>query len=223
MSEAMPTLDKQIIAAAQSGDLAGVRAALAAGARVRASSGRPLQEAAAAGHTEIVQCLLEAGANTRVSMITALCEASMKGHPAVVEVLIHAGASFLDGRALLWAAQAGKDRVVTLLLQHGALVAPGSTGRFILDNLCLYPPAVQVAMIQGRNNALTLPVTTYARRGVCPEGLCALLERRGKTELATMLSATRMLEPLPPLSRAELLGELMAKPKTQETTLVGPC
>ena len=128
----------ELLAAARSGDVEGVRAAIAAGADVDAA--RPdgltaLHIAADRGHSGIVRALLRAGAaiepQTRIGAYTPLHLAARSGHGDIVRALLESG-SDPDARTtnssvtpLHLAAQAvrGTDAVVALL-EHGADVDP---------------------------------------------------------------------------------------------------
>lgn len=236
----MPDPDEQLRAAVSAGDLPGVQAALAAGASMRAASfalreaaqdnrlaivecliaagadvnmddALALRWAAEDGHLAIVQCLLAAGADVNAKNGAALLDAAENGLLAVVQCLIDAGAYTGDGRAMICAAARREAAVVALLLTHGA------PSRYITGHLHTYSPAVQAATITA-SPKLKLSIRKAARQGICPEALCALLERRGHPELAAMLAATHMLEPLTPDERATLLRDLVSRHKTQEVS-----
>lgn len=91
--------DYNLMVAAQSGDLAAAKKAIAAGANVNAMSGNGLSAimyAAAKGHTDIVRLLLKAGANIEAKEkngITPLMLAANLGHTEAVKALIQAGAN----------------------------------------------------------------------------------------------------------------------------------
>jgi ankyrin repeat protein len=120
-----------LIKAASAGDVAQVRAALAAGADMNAKTsngGTALMTASFGGHLEVVQALLAAGAdvNAKVSWgDTALIMASVKGQLAVVQALIAAkadvNAKARSGfTALIASSLEGNPKVVQALLAAGA-------------------------------------------------------------------------------------------------------
>ncbi len=125
-----PAQDARLLAVAQQGDLAGVKAALAGGANVNAGevyTGYPLSLAAAGGHVEVVQRLLSSGAAVNRQAdegYTALMEAVVAGHPKVVKVLLENGADpnlIAAGLSPLAAAQnQGHSEIVEQLKQAGA-------------------------------------------------------------------------------------------------------
>lgn len=90
--------DKDLFQAARGGDLAGVQAALKAGAEVGAREeygDTALNVAAEAGHLEIVKHLLEAGANIENlggADKTPIMNAAFAGHVPVVQYLFEHGA-----------------------------------------------------------------------------------------------------------------------------------
>ncbi len=91
--------DYNLMVAAQSGDLAAAKKAIAAGANVNAMSGNGLSVimyAAGKGHTDIVRLLLKAGANIEAKEkngVTPLMLAANLGHTEAVKALIQAGAN----------------------------------------------------------------------------------------------------------------------------------
>ena len=97
--EGLPNLD--LMAAAEAGDVAGIQAALAAGADVDFRSYRtPLSETAQNGHIEAVRTLLAAGANpnrlesdSKRGDFGPLSRAVYAGHLDIVRLLLEAGAS----------------------------------------------------------------------------------------------------------------------------------
>ena len=120
---------------AQSGDLHGVRAALAAGADINYQDRvhrTALFLAAYNGHKEIVEILLRAGANPNLQDLdgdTALRRAVFSQHKEIVEMLLRAGADInyqarsedLGGTtALHWAAMNDSKEIVEMLLKYGA-------------------------------------------------------------------------------------------------------
>ncbi|MHC5062568.1 MAG: ankyrin repeat domain-containing protein [Planctomycetota bacterium] len=121
--------------AAESGQLAAVRSALAAGAAVSQAQGdgmTALHWAAERGDLDMLQLLLGSGADveagTRIGAYRPLHLASRAGRGEAVLILLNAGAdvaaaSTVGGsRALHFAADAGDARVVLALLEHGAEV-----------------------------------------------------------------------------------------------------
>lgn len=214
----MNGLDKSLIHAAQSGDLAAVQAARAAGANGQADENYALQVAANRGHTNVVQLLIAAGADVQAAGGLALSWAAENGRLAVAQCLLAAGA---DVRAhakdspLMLATLAGHPDLIRLLVTHGAAIQP------VLPVLEEVTPAMQVALIEACDIQGLSP-SVLARRGVCPEALCTLLARQGWAELAATLKATQMLDPLEPKARAVLLRQLLAKPSQRELAYVGP-
>lgn len=95
-------LNKELTAAAASGDAAGLRAALAAGAEVdaRGSVATALMMAARHGHAACVKLLLEAGADVHAHAygVGSLEWAAGGGHAECVELLLAAGAVGDGGR-----------------------------------------------------------------------------------------------------------------------------
>lgn len=95
-------LNKELTAAAASGDAAGLRAALAAGAEVdaRESVATALMMAARHGHAACVKLLLEAGADVHAHAygVGSLEWAAGGGHAECVELLLAAGAVGDGGR-----------------------------------------------------------------------------------------------------------------------------
>lgn len=213
----MSDLNQQLIDAAGYGDLAGVRAALAAGADIHTESDFPLQSATRAGHLEIVEFLITAGAEVNADDSLALRWAAEVGHLAIVHCLFGAGAT-VDagyGAALYAAAEGGHADVVRVILAHEPSLKP------ISDEIQTFSAAVQVAAMALGHLGL-MDIDDWARQGVCPEALCALLERQGRCEIATLISATQMLEPLTPAERAAVLSGLIPKKTRREATHVGP-
>lgn len=177
--------EQQLLDAASAGDLAGVKAALAAGADVHAvpsdeTDSLPFEElcalrvAAINGHTAVVACLLDAGADAAAA---GLLEQALQGHADICY----------------------------LLRRHGALLFD------LRSRLAELNPAVQVALL-GAGDVSTLAAPELAHEGIWPAALVILLERQGHAELAAMLTATQMLEPMAPDERGAVLAELMAQP-----------
>lgn len=210
-------LERQLIAAAGDNDLLALKAALSAGADVHADQDRALRLASEKGHLEIVKCLLEAGANAHARRAHALQSAAKNGHQPVVDCLLKTGA----------AANANKDIVLPLLARNNhpeavsQLLAVCADLQSIIENLHTRSSAVQVAALTA-GDVLGLSVIALAAQGVCPEALCALLERQGHKELATMLSTTHMLDTLTPEARAEMLGEMLPTQPQPEIVNLAP-
>jgi ankyrin repeat protein len=134
--------------AARSGDIGGVRSALADGANnfgealveasrnnflaaaaylldrgadVHFSDDLPLRRAAEHGHAETVRLLLERGANIHAHDEYALNQAAVNGQPETVRLLLDQGADafFNTDHVLCWSARYGQAEVVRLLLERG--------------------------------------------------------------------------------------------------------
>jgi len=118
----MNTPKKMLMRAAASGDVAGVVAAVAAGADIHAKHDRVLCEASAHGYIDVVKVLLDARANVNTFATTPLRRAAFHGHTGVVRILLAAGADVHSGgeAALRWAAVRGHTGPVCLLLAAGA-------------------------------------------------------------------------------------------------------
>lgn len=131
-----------LMAAAAGGDVETVRLLLAHGANPNVQAtpdepgflfggGRsPLMWAAFRGNNEVIQLLIDAGADINAPNVlgTPLAQAAWADRTQAAELLLARGAKteitgFMDGyTALHWAASSdeGNDRIVKLLLQHGA-------------------------------------------------------------------------------------------------------
>lgn len=123
----MKTCNGNLIDAIKSGDIAGVRLALTAGADVHVADDLAIRRASSQGQVKVVQTPLAAGANANAGglvtfHLTALSVAAENGHIDTVRVLINAGAAINadDVYALFWAARHGHVEVVRLLLSAGA-------------------------------------------------------------------------------------------------------
>lgn len=162
-----------------------------------------MERAAAGGNLEIVKFMLSQGAGRDLRSSPALQWAAENGHLEIAQCLLDAGADVNRGQeyALRLSATNGHTQMVRLLLAHGANAEP------VLKKLATYADAVQAALVSICNISGSVP--TLARQGVCPAALCARLERLGHTGLATMISASRMLDPLTPDARAATLDALM--------------
>lgn len=240
-------LDTRLFLATKAGDLAGVQAALAAGANVHAAADFSLQDAARKGRIEIVECLLTAGANVHANGDYAVRWACTNGHLAVAQILLAAGADIHaeDDYALALAAQYGRLEAVEWLLSVGAnmnaqaglamkwaaqeghepivrlFLARGADIQPLIEELPSIPPAIQLAAMLG-GDVRDLSVTELARQGVCPAAICVLMERQGHHELSALFSATQMLESLRPEALADLLGAMLAQRPQTEPTYAGP-
>lgn len=86
--------DNDLLAAASTGDLAGVNAALKSGANINAIDREmtPLGFGANQGHTAVVRLLLQKGADPNLKY--PIMNASAQGHLAIVKILIAHGADF---------------------------------------------------------------------------------------------------------------------------------
>ena len=120
---------QDLVTAAQTGDIAALRAALPPGAQPDPETlVRPLYIAAQRGHEDAVEYLLERGApaNASTDSGTALAIASRGNHTEIVTALLAAGADpnlpgGEDGRMPLHhAAERGATEAARLLLEHGA-------------------------------------------------------------------------------------------------------
>lgn len=124
-------VEPPIVAAAKSGTVDAVRAALARGASVKeaeADGTTALHWAVQHGQAPIVRLLIEAGANVRAANrygVTPLAVACLAGNAPIVEVLLDAGADANDTSAegesvLMTAARTGKTDVVRVLAGRGS-------------------------------------------------------------------------------------------------------
>ena len=130
-------------AAAESGNVDGVSAALAAGGDVNARDSRgmePLSWAALRGHDAVVSTLIAQGADVNRKNSSGwppLGQASGQGHTSVVQQLLASGADpstvFSDGRtSLMCATHQGHREIVSLLLEAGADVTTVLDGQTAL-------------------------------------------------------------------------------------------
>lgn len=129
IAQADPSQD--LIQAVKTNDLAGIEAALTAGADVNTTdpAGKTaLMIAAYGGSVEVVQYLIAHGADVNYVTFygeTALMSAAMGGNEPVVALLLEKGAEInakdqVIGSALAYAANDGHLGVVQLLIAHGA-------------------------------------------------------------------------------------------------------
>ncbi|WP_276968260.1 ankyrin repeat domain-containing protein [Metallibacterium scheffleri] len=128
--------EKALIESARLGDIDGVKAALAAGAR--ASNGAALYWAATQGHAEILSRLLAAGANVHANRDAALRCAAARGHAEIARCLM---AAFADPViALKSALKSNRNDVVAMLdacaavltsAQRAALLAVAHPDEFV--------------------------------------------------------------------------------------------
>lgn len=201
--------------AAQNGWLEAVQCLLDAGADVHTDGDYALRMAVENGHLDLVRCLLAAGADVHALNDHALCRATWLGHHDITWHLLAAGAAVeaREGAALLWSATNGHIPVVRLLLAYGASI------QSIRTELHRLPQTAQVAALAfGEVDSLSPP--ELARQGICPEALCILLKRQGHAEIAAMLTATQILEPMAPEARVAAFMQLLATPT--ENTHVAP-
>ena len=164
--------DQELLAAADRGDVAGVRALLKNGANpnFQSRSDRtgvpPLVIAAQRGHTEVVRILLEAGARVEGRLWTdetALYAAAWRGHLDTVRLLLEWGANVqvrvgtshldADADAVSKAIAGGHAKVAWLLLAAGAEVRP--------DHVCV---AIEGGHVDVIDVLLRVPIEAHAIR-----------------------------------------------------------
>ena len=116
----MPTLNDQLIEAAENGHTDTVALLLDRGADVHADDDYALHWAALKGRTETVALLLDRGANVHAYDDSALRWAVLNGHTDTVALLLDRGADVRadDDCALHWAAKYGHTDIVALLKSH---------------------------------------------------------------------------------------------------------
>src|SRR3990167_1051342 len=124
--------DERLLYAAENGDLAGVKAAIIAGADVNATNvygNTALVEATENRHTNVVRLLLDRGADVNAigyNGDTALIRAVVRRSLDIVRLLLDRGAdtnaatNTLGSTALILAAENGRIDIVKLLLDRGA-------------------------------------------------------------------------------------------------------
>lgn len=214
-ADARKLVDYSLSLIAGNGYLLVMERLMSAGADFHTFGESALRAAAESGQLAAVQCLIDDGAWVDAGCGAALYGAVKHGRLAVTQCLLAAGAdaSMNESAALQTAAYTGKAGLTRLLREHGARLAP------IERELHKYSPDVQVAAL-GTGNVADLSAIALARQGVCPEALCALLSQQGQAELAVMLQATQMLEPLAPPERADLLADMLAQRPQPEVSLV---
>jgi len=118
-----------LVALAETGDLAGLKAAVAAGGDVnKARRGiQPIHEAAKGGHLQMVRWLLDEGADLNATDLfgwTPAMLAASEGHLDLLGLLHARGADLNRGDGdgitpLMWAATNGHEEVVRYLLEIG--------------------------------------------------------------------------------------------------------
>ncbi len=134
-----PKVNKDLIDAAFTGDIARVRIALNSGADVNAigyANNTPLMGASYNGHVEIVKLLLSRYANVHArddDGFTPLMMAANKNHTAIVKLLIAKGADVnaknREGKtALTWASYNLKPETKNILISAGGKT-PDSSGQ----------------------------------------------------------------------------------------------
>jgi hypothetical protein len=124
--------NERLCRAAGRGDVAGIAAALLAGANPNAFEGTidmtPLQEAASSGHVIAIAALVAAGARVDTANsfgITPLMYAAASDRTAAIDALLTAGADVHranndDNTALHWASMDGHLDAARVLLEAGA-------------------------------------------------------------------------------------------------------
>lgn len=182
----------------------------------RGSKIEALARAAENGHLELVQFLLSTGEASPDEQKKAIRLAAEKGHVAVVQYLLTAvGDREIDARLLRSAATSGSQAVFRCLLEAGA---NRKSLQLVLPDL---PPDMQ-KLVVSTGKPWQIAVEKCARKGVCSEAIRILLQRQGKKDLAAMLQATQLLEPLTPDARAEMLEVLLAKQTHPGVAHAGP-
>ncbi len=138
-------LDRELVEAAESGDLEDVKDLIDAGANIDAvvdGDGSPLIAAVRANRMAVVMELLNRGADVNLGVDgdgSPLIAAARENQLAIVTELLNRGADVNfavsgDGNPLIAAATAGAEKVVDLLLSRGAaidLVVPGDENALI--------------------------------------------------------------------------------------------
>jgi ankyrin repeat protein len=120
-------LEDRFLLAVRNGDVAGVKAALAAGVNVNTKfryDRMALSFAADRGNPEVVKALLDAGAdiNARDTFygMTAMSQALNKKHSAIVRMLLEKGAANNES-VLMFGVQQNSPELVTASLEKGGL------------------------------------------------------------------------------------------------------
>jgi beta-lactamase regulating signal transducer with metallopeptidase domain len=145
MSRRLRALDRELVEAAESGDLDDVRDLIDAGANIDAvvyGDGSPLIAAVRANRMAVVMELLNRGADVNLGVTgdgSPLIAAARENQLAIVTELLNRGADVNlavsgDGNPLIAAATEGAEKVVDLLLSRGAaidLVVPGDENALI--------------------------------------------------------------------------------------------
>lgn len=177
----MPSVDDVFIAAADGGDLDGVRRALEMGANVHADNDYALRWAASRGQLNIVQCLLAAGADLSANYGAPLRWAAKDGHVPVVLALRRAGAGLRDLSSLWYYAPA----IQCALLSEGEVddldpIAQAEGG--------LSPGALSILLVRKGQPEIAAMLTAT--------GMLDTLEPAARaTTLAGLLQATDYPEP----------------------------
>lgn len=160
------------------------------------------------------KALIAAGADVNANRGEPLQLAVMGKHLAAVQLLLQAGAT-VDDALMNWSLPHSTPAITRVLRQAGA-TAPqplSLLGRSSAENQCAFMSAGAV---------IGLDPVNLAGMGVSHAALCLLLQRQGHTELAAMLTATQMLEPMAPDARAEILKDLLAQYRQPGITHAGP-
>jgi uncharacterized protein len=123
-------LDRELVRAAEDGDISGIDELLRAGANVNCTiiASSPLIGAAREGRLDAVRLLLDRGADPNLAAAidgSALIHAAAEGHVDIVSLLLDRGASIdqtakFGNNALHWASANGHLEVVKLLVARGA-------------------------------------------------------------------------------------------------------
>jgi ankyrin repeat protein/Zn-dependent protease with chaperone function len=182
-----------LIAAAASGDLAGMRELIEAGADVNEAFAdyeprTPLNAAARGGHLDAVKLLLSHGAEVdRIVSgdATALIDAARNGHVDIVSLLLESGADANrtvpgDGSALIAAALSGRAESVRTLLEYGAdpsLAVPGDGTPLAAASIRGNDEVLEMLLEQGANPDVAAEGDPGAMMQAASRGQMAALER----------------------------------------------